>query len=242
MTAGHLRTHMSARLLCCSALVLIGAESFDFPWARSAKTGPKPPPSSAGSGGLTFAGGIGKPPVPKLTAGSATAASGAIFAGDDSTITLGHRLACSLHVSEAAPRPTVGNSVVCWGPERHGRNITSPATHFAQVSAADGHVCGIAASELLCWGDLRGMPSTLAGGPFLAVATGENNVCGLRTNGSAVCGGRNNVGQSSPPVDVLFSQLSCGSDACCGIERGPGSALRCWGGSYAVRRRREFHV
>ncbi|CAN0577061.1 unnamed protein product, partial [Ectocarpus sp. 12 AP-2014] len=60
------------------------------------------------------------------------------------------------------------------------------------------------------------------------VVAGKDNSCGLRPNGRVDCWGGNNAGQSSPPRDVQFRQLSASNSRhVCGLtlERD----IRCWG-------------
>lgn len=45
--------------------------------------------------------------------------------------------------------------------------------------------------------------------PFLSqVVAGRDNSCGIRSNGRVDCWGSNMMGQSMPPRDVQFRQLS----------------------------------
>lgn len=71
--------------------------------------------------------------------------------------------------------------------------------------------------------DTPGQPVTLS--------SGIGHTCGLRPDGSAVCWGVNDAGQSSPPGDERFVSLSSGSFHTCGL-RVDGS-LFCWGADVA---------
>ena len=44
-----------------------------------------------------------------------------------------------------------------------------------------------------------GSPVSVSGGEFVTVSGGETHTCGVRTDGSLACWGRNNEGQASPP-------------------------------------------
>lgn len=44
------------------------------------------------------------------------------------------------------------------------------------------------------------------------------------------------MGQTGPPRDARFVQLSCGKATCCGLTTAGG--LLCWGSNYAVGSRR----
>ena len=64
------------------------------------------------------------------------------------------------------------------------------------------------------------------------MSAGNSFTCGLRTNGSAECWGKNDVGQSSPPSypENIFTHVSAsiGGDHACGILL-QGGGVRCWG-------------
>ena len=63
--------------------------------------------------------------------------------------------------------------------------------------------------------------------PFVSVSSGGVYMCGLRADGTVVCRGDNQAGQSSPPKDVRLTSISSGSYHTCGI-RAEGVAV-CWG-------------
>lgn len=66
-------------------------------------------------------------------------------------------------------------------------------------------------------------------GPFEQVSCGLQHTCALRKNGSVLCWGRNNVGQSNPPNYVSFKQISLGFKGhACGLDREKGNVV-CWG-------------
>ena len=59
------------------------------------------------------------------------------------------------------------------------------------------------------------------------LSSGGEHTCGLRADGSAVCWGRNSLGQATPPVGETFAAIGSGYDYTCGL-RADGSAA-CWG-------------
>ncbi len=63
--------------------------------------------------------------------------------------------------------------------------------------------------------------------PFIQVSAGYSHTCGLRADGTAVCRGSNEYGQTTPPKDERFIYISAGARHTCGL-REDGSAI-CWG-------------
>ena len=63
-------------------------------------------------------------------------------------------------------------------------------------------------------------------GNFTAVTAGHRHSCGLRTDGTIVCWGRNRDGEADPP-DGNFTAVSAGSHHSCGL-RADGTIV-CWG-------------
>ena len=80
------------------------------------------------------------------------------------------------------------------------------------------------------WGQAT-LPATAPASPASAatnsISSGGEHTCGLRADGSAVCWGRNSLGQATPPVGETFAAISSGYDYTCGL-RADGSAA-CWG-------------
>lgn len=95
-----------------------------------------------------------------------------------------------------------------------------------RLSAGAAHVCAISASQrLYCWGDDsegqlgRSRPDTDAGAPFsagglpqavdldpwISVAAGQHHTCGVKSDGSAWCWGRNREGQVSQEPSARFT-------------------------------------
>ena len=59
-----------------------------------------------------------------------------------------------------------------------------------------------------------------------SVSGGDEHVCGIRTNGTVVCWGKNDSGQASAPA-ATFQSVSAGSHYTCGIRTN--STVVCWG-------------
>ena len=62
---------------------------------------------------------------------------------------------------------------------------------------------------------------------FVSISSGLFHTCGLREDGSAVCSGRNNASQSSPPEDERFVSIGSGGLHTCGLIES--SITVCWG-------------
>ncbi len=62
---------------------------------------------------------------------------------------------------------------------------------------------------------------------FTQLAVGEDHVCGLRADGTAVCWGRNDEGQLDVPEGMRFRQLTAGRHFSCGLRLE--GTLACWG-------------
>ena len=65
-------------------------------------------------------------------------------------------------------------------------------------------------------------------GTFTQVAAGNGHTCGLKTDGTLACWGRNDYGQSTP-ADGTFTQVATGYDHTCGLKTD--GTLACWGGN-----------
>ncbi len=63
-------------------------------------------------------------------------------------------------------------------------------------------------------------------GPSRQVSAGAHHTCGLKTDGTLACWGRNDYGQATPPAGT-FSQVSAGGYHTCGLKTD--GTLACWG-------------
>ena len=100
--------------------------------------------------------------------------------------------------------------------------------------------CGSFPSEPRCPGIRRLAPDRgrrsllLATAPTAAVAgglsAGFEHTCGVRTNGTVFCWGRNTERQSNPPAGI-FSAVTAGDLHACGVK--PDGTIACWGGNGA---------
>ena len=63
-------------------------------------------------------------------------------------------------------------------------------------------------------------------GPFRSISAGGLHTCGVRTDGSVLCWGSDEFGQSTPP-EGEFQSISAGGRHTCGIRIN--GSVRCWG-------------
>lgn len=131
----------------------------------------------------------------------------------------------------------------------------------AQLSTGANHVCAIGASgNLYCWGDnsegqlgmgdaptsdeptpeVNGRELTPVGeGPWISVSAGEAHTCGVRSDGTLFCWGRNTAHQASSASDAQLNsprlvnsehswrQVNAGHSHSCGLRTD--GTLWCWG-------------
>jgi hypothetical protein len=64
---------------------------------------------------------------------------------------------------------------------------------------------------------------------FTQITAGADHTCGLRSDGSATCWGRDASGQAEPPAGA-FTQIDAGSNHTCGLRDDATAA--CWGSNY----------
>ena len=62
--------------------------------------------------------------------------------------------------------------------------------------------------SVVCWGQNHFLESTPNSGDFVQVSCGNGSTCGLRPNGLVECWGKNDQGQSSPPANKIYKQIS----------------------------------
>lgn len=108
---------------------------------------------------------------------------------------------------------------------------------FKQVSLGLEHGCGILEdNSVFCWKTTstptqydNTLPNVHASTCFLTVEAGEHHTCAIKcADNKAVCWGRNDAQQATPPSQHAFSSVSSSSRFSCGIERHTGK-LVCWG-------------
>ncbi len=58
------------------------------------------------------------------------------------------------------------------------------------------------------------------------ISAGEDHTCGIKSDGTLACWGRNDYGQSTPPGGT-FRQVSAGEYHTCGVKSD--GTLACWG-------------
>ena len=106
----------------------------------------------------------------------------------------------------------------------------SVAPRFRQVSAGNGHTCGVLTDgEVACWGTNEHGEATPPSGAFRQVSAGSDHSCGVRTSGDVACWGRSNVGQATP--SGTFQQVSVGgydydTPHSCGVQAS--GTVVCW--------------
>ncbi len=70
---------------------------------------------------------------------------------------------------------------------------------------------------LACWDDNSYGKATPPAGSFSQVSAGWDHTCGLKTDGSLTCRGRDDSGQATPPAGT-FIQVSAGYFHTCAIK------------------------
>jgi alpha-tubulin suppressor-like RCC1 family protein len=193
----------------------------------------------------------------QIGSGSDSTVSGPSRIGDDrwSALGLGSKHTCAVKRD---------GSLWCWGHDLEGalgngsdgstsRPVqTGTATDWEQVDGGRFFTCGIrSGGRLYCWGDngagelgvgsnddLKTEPvhvDTESDG-WATVALGADHACGVKSDGSLFCWGRNADGQlgtadgqdhnTPAPVGTSWSAVAAGGRHTCGIRAG---SLFCWG-------------
>lgn len=127
--------------------------------------------------------------------------------------------------------------VVCWGHD--GEKESSgypPAERFLQVSAGNGHSCGLTTQrKVRCWGrnveGQRDAPSSKDGPYFAKVSAGHRHSCAVRdahkSADQVICWGSNYDGESRARFKGLFVDVTAGAQHSCGLTAA--GDVRCWG-------------
>lgn len=63
--------------------------------------------------------------------------------------------------------------------------------------------------------------------PYVAISAAGDHLCALRSDGTALCWGDNQTGQSTPPAGETFTQISSARFYTCGLR--PDQTAACWG-------------
>jgi len=113
-------------------------------------------------------------------------------------------------------------SVVCWGDTFTYFPATAPTGSFTHIFAGHGGTACVPWTDgsIRCWDN---EPATGPSGSFTQVSGDSQHGCGLRTDGTIDCWGRNQFG-----VPGSFTAVSAGPGYTCGLETG-GRIMRCIG-------------
>ncbi len=117
--------------------------------------------------------------------------------------------------------------IQCWGYDS-GSNLDAPADLIEKVNLEMGNYFSCAlkklTGEIICWGENYNNLE-LSGANFEQIAAGGYHTCGLR-NGSVICGGADDYGQSSPPEIINALKVTAGGQHSCALTD---SSVFCWG-------------
>jgi uncharacterized protein YjdB len=140
-------------------------------------------------------------------------------------------------------------ALLCWG---RGRTRPAAVGGYSRAAIGSAHACGLAGSQVSCWGSNKdGQLGTADGTPgkvvapksFQQVVAGSDHTCGLATDGSTWCWGKNDLGQlgdgstssRKEPVEVkgghAFRSLAAGHSHTCGL--GEDGVAYCWGDNFS---------
>ena len=110
-----------------------------------------------------------------------------------------------------APPPQVADAEPRPDPALRTPADTAPGVRIFQVSAGQGHSCGLLTDNtVICWGGNKFGESTPPAGIFNQVSAGNGQTCGLRKDGGIACWGRNFAGDRPGPPEGKFVQLGTG--------------------------------
>jgi hypothetical protein len=143
-------------------------------------------------------------------------------AGRFTAVSVGILQACALDTDHHA---------VCWKLAASAPGIALDGT-FEQLVTGRDFACGLANGDVRCAmadghvasADLQLVPRHH---DFTTIAAGTDHVCGLRAGGFIGCFGSNLQGQSSPPLDGGYVDVTSGEQYSCAAK--PGAPVRCWG-------------
>jgi len=72
------------------------------------------------------------------------------------------------------------------------------------------------------------------------ISAGDFHTCGLKSDGTLACWGRNDSGQAAPPAGT-FTQVSAGSYHTCGLKSSGWLRFTCWGAN-SQGQSRAYHL
>ncbi|WP_419551559.1 RCC1 domain-containing protein [Candidatus Poriferisodalis sp.] len=121
-----------------------------------------------------------------------------------------------------------GGVLTCWGNNRYGQ-LDGPDGTFTTISTTCWTPPGASSPE--CWG-ISESGKLGPQGTFTAISTGQYHSCGIKTDGTVACWGRNYQGQSDAP-DGTFTAISTGQYHSCGIKTD--GTVACWGSNFQGR-------
>jgi len=122
----------------------------------------------------------------------------------------------------------------CWGETEFLPQAISGG--YKMVDAGTGIVCAIDQTDALsCWTEAETEKfeegTGLSGITYTGIAVSWDHVCGLKSDGTAVCWGANHLGQANPPAGQ-FDSIHAAGPSTCGLKKD--GTIACWGGNGCV--------
>ena len=121
------------------------------------------------------------------------------------------------------------HEILCWGRDPNAIDLLAapeiPGRRYRDVAVSNSQSCGIleADNTIECWSTYDEGPPP---GEYVSIAAGRVQMCAMASDGTLVCWGANDDGESDPPPGP-FSSMALAWDYGCGL-RGDGHA-ECWG-------------
>lgn len=125
--------------------------------------------------------------------------------------------ACGIHSNK---------TVRCWGEAEHGENVAPEGTFKDIDCRGDWYSLGVSAidGELVCWAVVC---PDLPSGEHTMVSSYLDHFCAVSSDGKIACAGRDISGETNPPTETDYRQVSIGGNYACAITKG--GELECWG-------------
>jgi alpha-tubulin suppressor-like RCC1 family protein len=134
----------------------------------------------------------------------------------------GENFTCGLHDN---------GSIDCWGLNDKGQTNALTQAVFTQVTAGVQHTCALQGEPNvgvpLCWGDAAHGATVPPDVPFTKIAAGGFHNCGIQTDGTALCWGENQDGQSNVVPGETYRDIAAGRHHTCAVKSN--GSLVCWG-------------